>query len=657
MIWQEDRPLWIDIGLVALTVLFGMQIVRVLVPGLFWVLGSRMGWGAMQLGIVGFLVFLTAFLAGPLGRLLGRHNLVIATASGLGLVRLAMQLWWGEPLFNICLAMVGTSLFIIFLPAYLESARLRQDSAVSHLALGLLAGLTLDTALNGTFGTYDIHWQVHLLPVLVTLLLVIVQWLLLVVLAFGSKAGERVSLRTITYGISMSRSLTWLAIGPFLFLQLVVFQNIPRVATLTNWPLPIAFGWTLLAQLAGLAGATLLVIRLRRISWLWALVSGIGLIVVLALPGQQATAPTAALLLIGQVLLSLLITLVLITIAVSVQKTDYSGIAVANGAGVLLFLMSIFAYYAIYDLSLPYTNTILEPIAAFIIAVCVLRSSFALPQKVSAGSRAWAVLLLSLLLLLVPLVQGITWRAPAAVPGEGFPTRIMTYNLHNGFNTNGYLDMEAIAQVIDNSAPDIVALQEVSRGWLVNGRLDMLTWLPRRLNMPGVFGPTTGPYWGNAILSRYQIVDYTLHELPPRDLPLLRGFTAARIDVGNNTRLQVIATHFHAHAVGEQVEGDTDIRQLQSKTVLDFWGGAGLTIVLGDLNGEPNDQEIGLLRQAGLVDAAAMSNGSPAYTHPSDSPEKRIDYIWVSPDLKVSDVHVPVSCASDHLPVVALIDR
>lgn len=77
----------------------------------------------------------------------------------------------------------------------------------------------------------------------------------------------------------------------------------------------------------------------------------------------------------------------------------------------------------------------------------------------------------------------------------------MTYNLHNGFNTDGNLDMEALARVIEENHPDIVALQEISKGWLITGRLDMLTWLSQRLSMPYVSGPTADPLWGNAILS------------------------------------------------------------------------------------------------------------------------------------------------------------
>ncbi|GAF99496.1 unnamed protein product, partial [marine sediment metagenome] len=276
-----------------------------------------------------------------------------------------------------------------------------------------------------------------------------------------------------------------------------------------------------------------------------------------------------------------LMVIVLISVADSTQKTGRSRIAAINSAGFVLILVFLLAYYAVYDLRLPYTNTIIPPIAAFIVALCALGATLPPPREIEVDLKVWAVPVLALFLLISPLAGVVAWRAPQAVPGEGFPVRIMTYNLHDGFNPSGHLDMEALAQVIEESNPDIVALQEISRGWVVSGRLDMLVWLSQRLRMPYIFGPTADPIWGSAILSRYPIVGYTQHELPPRDIRLLRGFTAAVIDVGDGTQLQFIATHFHDPVA------DTDVRQLQSQAILDFWDGASLTVLLGDLNARP----------------------------------------------------------------------
>jgi endonuclease/exonuclease/phosphatase family metal-dependent hydrolase len=225
----------------------------------------------------------------------------------------------------------------------------------------------------------------------------------------------------------------------------------------------------------------------------------------------------------------------------------------------------------------------------------------------------------------------------------------MTYNLNNGFNTKGKLDIDEIANVIESNRPDIVALQEVSRGWVVNGRLDMLEWLSYRLHMPYVFGPTADPYWGNAILSRYPIVAYSRENLPPPELVIRRGFTVALIDLGNDQQIKVIATQF------DNVEWGTEIHQQQAQTIIDFWGGLGDTILLGDFSAQAPSQAVGKLYQANLKDSTM--GWKAANTYPSNNPKERIDYILISPDLSASDVGVLSSTASDHLPVVAGIHR
>jgi len=650
--WLAMRPLLTELTVTALTVLFGMQVLRVLVPGMFWILSDRMGWSTTALGIIGLFIFLISFLTGP-SQLTGNRRLLVITAAGLGIIRLFMQVWWGEPLFNLSLAIIGTILFVIFLPTCFEYTRLKGGPAISRYALGLLGGLALDVAINGAFGTYDTVWQVEPLPLLLTLLLVIIQLVLLVGVTDTIKTGSTASGRIKSGKTYIARPFTWLAIGPFLFLELVVFQNVPRIAALTSWPPPIAFGLTLLAQLAGLAAAAWLLSKNWRTLWPWALVAGILLAAVLAFSYQKPAALIALLFLIGQVLASALIVMVFIGITTSTGKIQRSGAWTVNGIGTALFLVLLFAYYAVYDISLPYSNTILEPIAGGIIAICAIYALIFRQQELKVDPKLWLAPIFSLILLALPLAGALTWRAPAAVTGQGFPIRIMTYNLHNGFNTKGKLNMEEIAQVIEKNNPDIIALQEVSRGWVVSGRVDMLAWLSQRLHMSYVFDPTADPFWGNAILSRYPILAYSREELPPQDLPIKRGFIAALIDLGNGEHLKVIATHLH------HIEEQTDIRQLQAKSILDFLNGidSNHTVLLGDLNTQPSDPEIFTLRQANLIDIGARMDPHLAYTFSSDNPYKRIDYIWISPDLYAKTVEVPLSTASDHLPIVALINK
>jgi endonuclease/exonuclease/phosphatase family metal-dependent hydrolase len=173
----------------------------------------------------------------------------------------------------------------------------------------------------------------------------------------------------------------------------------------------------------------------------------------------------------------------------------------------------------------------------------------------------------------------------------------------------------------------------------------MLTWLSQRLDMPYVSGPTM-PLWGNAILSKYPIISYANYDLQPRTLNLLRGFTRATIDIGGNQRLDVITTHLH------QINEDSAIRLEQVENIIQVWNQAPRTVFLGDLNADPEDPEMEFLRQAGFIDCAAFLSASPATTTVD---QRRLDYIWISPDLKVTELSVPFTPASDHLPVIASI--
>jgi len=227
----------------------------------------------------------------------------------------------------------------------------------------------------------------------------------------------------------------------------------------------------------------------------------------------------------------------------------------------------------------------------------------------------------------------------------------MTYNLHQGFDTWGYLGMEALARVIESTDAEVIALQEVSRGWYINGSLDMLTWLSQRLDMPVLWGPAADRQWGNAILTRYPVLDHGVASLPRGGVPMRRGYLWARLDLGGGEELLVVATHLH------HVEEDHAVRQLQVPRLVEFWGGRERTVIMGDFNAEPGWPELEPLLEAGLRDAVAEAGMGDRKTWPSPAPDRRIDYVWISPDLKPSDVEIPQSTASDHLGVAVTVSR
>ncbi|MCP4289125.1 MAG: endonuclease, partial [Gammaproteobacteria bacterium] len=317
---------------------------------------------------------------------------------------------------------------------------------------------------------------------------------------------------------------------------------------------------------------------------------------------------------------------------------------IGNGLGQMLFVIPTFIYYVSYDLNLGFRSGAV-PLALGVIVVGLALLANRLQADSPPAKQQMFPVAVAFALLILPLGFLIGWRSPDSGPHTGETIRVMSYNLHQGFNTEGRLDMEAIAQVIEASGADVVALQEVSRGWLTAGSLDMLSWLSHRLDMPYVFGPTADPVWGNAILSRLPFSD-TTHPLPTDDLLLRRGYIRAEIltDFGEIT---IFATHFHHRGDG------SEIRQAQAETLLATWNGIPRAIILGDLNSLPATPEMTLFREAGFVDSSQLITGPLLRnTYPSTNPARQIDYIWVTPDFTPLEFEIISSTASDHLPVV-----
>jgi hypothetical protein len=100
------------IGLSALTIMFGMQTLRTFLPLLLNILRDRFGWGAIQVGLFALVIFLTSFLAGAVRRRLGRRRSLQWVMGGLGFLRLAYQIWWGDPLVDFYLVSAATILFL-----------------------------------------------------------------------------------------------------------------------------------------------------------------------------------------------------------------------------------------------------------------------------------------------------------------------------------------------------------------------------------------------------------------------------------------------------------------------------------------------------------------------------------------------------------------
>lgn len=636
---MRKRDQWAELILPAIILTLSLPMLRTIGPYLRDLLDDRLGWAPLQAGLVPFLLFSSAFLTGWLNRRLGLRRLLILSAGGVGLARLSIQLWSGDPIGDMLLAMAGVVCFSLFWPTYLGVVRSRatgNQTAFTRPALGLLGGLALDTALNGVFLTYDFIWQNGLLPLSLVMLLLGLEEIALdaTLRAFPATAREA----------GFKETLPWLALGPFLALQMLIFQNIARLTAVTEWPLPLAFGWILGGQIIALWLAAWWPQLSRRNTLLVGIVLGL-----LLLPlGDSTPWLEAIALLTGQTASALLLTSLITALSGPGSRSGLTQTGLVYGVALLLMVTFMGLFYIPYlNLPLPFEHGWPMSLAGLIIVLCVLQS---IKQVKPAQSQAALRLApgLALPLLTLPAFVWLTWQIPASIPPHpNSPIRVMTYNVHNGFNTQGQLDLFALSQVIEAQQPDIIALQEVSRGSLVNGAVDMLSWFSQRLKLPYIYTPAGEGLWGQATLSRYPIVWAENHILEPG--PVRRSFGYFHIEVGWAKPLQVINTHY------QPLYSTAEVQKIHTETIVNFLAGqdSGPLVMMGDLNAEPGMPQLQPLLQRGLIDVVEQAGLEPGYTAHAANPASRIDYILISPDLSASNVMIPPSTASDHLSVAA----
>ncbi len=235
------------------------------------------------------------------------------------------------------------------------------------------------------------------------------------------------------------------------------------------------------------------------------------------------------------------------------------------------------------------------------------------------------------------------------------------------------LNLEGSIAVLKRYAPDIVALQEVDRFWSRSAGADQPVTIANALKMPHhCFAPNldhladthaSRPHqYGTAIVSRFPILDCGNTLLPTLDGWEQRGILGTRIDA-NGASIRIYSTHLQASRSigGASVSGQPQrIQQVQA--ILKVLSGVtDPIVVMGDFNASPSSSE--MIPMAGrLVDAWTVRGDGDGLTSPADparSARSRIDYIFVSRNVTVTSVSVPVDdqtrMASDHYPIIAKI--
>ena len=230
--------------------------------------------------------------------------------------------------------------------------------------------------------------------------------------------------------------------------------------------------------------------------------------------------------------------------------------------------------------------------------------------------------------------------------------RLMSYNIYSCRNfVTRELDYDSIAETVRRCGADIVGLQEVRdegpgpdndpQARILAEKLGFYSYFAEAIVFPG-----RGPY-GNALLSRYPILSAETVLIPDPDPRTgnkyyeTRCVLKARIAVpGVPQGLTVCVTHFGLN---------TDEQENAVQTVLSLLD-EERCVLMGDFNVTPSTA---LLRPIQERMQDASSTLGEVFSFPVQAPKRKIDYIFVSRDITVTEAQIPAIGSSDHCPHVA----
>lgn len=269
-----------------------------------------------------------------------------------------------------------------------------------------------------------------------------------------------------------------------------------------------------------------------------------------------------------------------------------------------------------------------------------------------------------ILIRLIPLHALLFAAACIPFTARDAAVRVLVFNIHAGKDAAGKPNLEAVAELIESTAAEIVLLQEVDRGTNRSGKVDQLQVLSDRTGYDPVFGKSLdydGGEYGIAALARRAF--YFSHTIPlpvkPSQAraggsrePRVALLGVARTQFGS---LQLVNTHLDASR-------EDTYRLQEAAALLDVVRSrlSPQTPVLlgGDLNAEPGSEVLKRLLGAGLRDAWLECGQGDGLTFPAHQPVKRIDYLLLPATIGCTAARVIETNISDHRPLlVTVIDK
>lgn len=236
--------------------------------------------------------------------------------------------------------------------------------------------------------------------------------------------------------------------------------------------------------------------------------------------------------------------------------------------------------------------------------------------------------------ILLSLIAAMIFSSTHA---QSHQLRVMSYNIRNAKGLDDATNYRRIADILQISKADVIALQELDSVTYRSKQVDVLQMLSDLTGMFAVYAPAidyNGGKYGVGILSNVKPLSFRYVSLPGREekrVLLLVEFE----------RYVFLCTHLSL----------TEEDRLNTVSIINRETAALKKPVLlaGDLNDLPNSSFIQSLQQQWKL------LSSEAFTFPADRPDRCIDYILMrkqDPFKVRSAIVMEEPVASDHRPVL-----
>lgn len=258
-------------------------------------------------------------------------------------------------------------------------------------------------------------------------------------------------------------------------------------------------------------------------------------------------------------------------------------------------------------------------------------------------------------------------RADAPEAGDGDRSgpglKVMTLNLAHGRGDSFHQllqksattrsNLDEVAAVLNELAPDIVALQEADAASFWSGRMDHVHYLasngPFNRSVHATHADGLGVAYGTALVSRHELFHPEAITFDPALAITPKGFVVSTISWPGQPCLEVDIASVHLDFSSEET------RRLQATALVETLAERNRPLILmGDFNTDWSnpDSALGLIA-TGLGLNAYRPDSTDMHTFPLTG--ARLDWILVSPELEFTSYEVLPDILSDHRAVIAKI--